>query len=88
MIESSSNSRYGLDSEYCKRLYCKRGVDHYSILNILYIWQHSADKVQPVHGASGIHSKQAPSVPRSTEMSAPGGRGEHHVGSSLKGKLS
>ncbi|XP_042612240.1 ancylostoma secreted protein-like isoform X2 [Cyprinus carpio] len=44
----------------------------------------TTDKVQPVHGASGIHSKQAPSVPRSTEMSAPGGRGEHHVGSSLK----
>ncbi|XP_026104089.1 uncharacterized protein LOC113075622 isoform X1 [Carassius auratus] len=44
----------------------------------------TTDKVEQVHGASGIHSKQAPSVPRGTEISAPRGQGGHHVGSSLK----
>ncbi|XP_016130756.1 uncharacterized protein [Sinocyclocheilus grahami] len=44
----------------------------------------TTDKVEQVHGASGINSKQAPSVPRSTEISPPGDRGERHVGSSLK----
>ncbi|XP_016348830.1 uncharacterized protein LOC107693824 [Sinocyclocheilus anshuiensis] len=44
----------------------------------------TTDKVEQVHGASGINSKQAPSVLRSTEISPPGDRGEHHVGSSLK----
>ncbi|XP_050965402.1 uncharacterized protein glipr2 [Labeo rohita] len=44
----------------------------------------TTDKVGQVHGASGVHSNKAPSVPRSTEISPPGGRGEHHVRSSLK----
>ncbi len=86
MIDSRSNVKYSLYSEYSKRCWSKRGVDdHYSIVNIWYIFQNSADKVGQVHG--GTHSNKVPSVPRSTEIAPPGGRGEHQVQSDLKGKL-
>ncbi len=78
--------KYSIYSEYSKRCWSKRGVDdHYSIVNILYIWLNSADKVGQVHG--GTHSNKVPSVLRSTEIATPGGRGEHQVQSDLKGKL-
>ncbi|XP_056123432.1 uncharacterized protein glipr2 isoform X1 [Rhinichthys klamathensis goyatoka] len=44
----------------------------------------TTDKVGPTHGVLGIPSNRAPSVPRSTEISPSGGRGDLHVPTSLK----
>ncbi|XP_056123435.1 uncharacterized protein glipr2 isoform X4 [Rhinichthys klamathensis goyatoka] len=46
----------------------------------------TTDKVGPTHGVLGIPSNRAPSVPRSTEISPSGGRGDLHVPTSLKGR--
>ncbi len=76
--------KYSIYSEYSKRCWSKRGVDdHYSIVNILYIWLNSADKVGQVHG--GTHSNKVPSVPRSTEIATPGGSRRASSAKWLKG---